>query len=97
MKQEFMIKKEINLLDKVKFTDKEDKSRSFCAIITELSYYNNFKNAIEDIGIKKVLPNAKSLKDGIDIYNKFPHGEGGTFKDGAKKYGVFARMKFNLI
>ena len=46
--------------------------------------------------LKKVLPNARSLKDGVKIYESLPHGEGGTFKAGAIKYGVL-RMKFELI
>lgn len=89
-------RKGIKLLDKVKFVDKSNKKRTFNALITELSYFDNFKNALTDVGIKKVLPNAKSLENGIKIYNSFPHGEGGTFKDAAKKYGVL-RMKFKLI
>tara|TARA_B100000575_G_scaffold223070_1_gene183467 strand:- start:451 stop:807 length:357 start_codon:yes stop_codon:yes gene_type:complete len=86
----------IKLLDEVTFINKENNNQKFKAIITELSYFENFKNAIEEVGIKKVLPNAKSLKEGIHIYNSFPHGEGGTFKEAAKKYGVL-RMKFKII
>lgn len=89
-------RKEIKLLDKVKFVDRGDKKRCFNAIITELSYCESFKEAIQEVGIKKVLPNARSLQDGINIYHQFPHGEGGTFKDAAKKYGVL-RMKFKLV
>ena len=89
-------RREIKLLDRVKFVDRGNKKRSFEAIITELSYFNTFKEAIETVGIKKVLPNARTLKEGVELYHSFPHGEGGTFKDGAKKYGVL-RMKFNLL
>ncbi len=89
-------RREIKLLDRVKFVDRGDKKRSFEAVITELSYFNTFKEAIETVGIKKVLPNARTLKEGVELYHSFPHGEGGTFKDGAKKYGVL-RMKFNLL
>ena len=46
--------------------------------------------------LKKILPNARSLKEGVKIYESFPHGEGGTYKDAAKKYGVL-RMKFELL
>ena len=89
-------RRNISLLDKVKFIDKADSKRSFYAVISELSYYNNFEDAISEVGIKKVLPNARSLKDGIEIYNNFPHGEGSTYKEAASKYGVL-RMKFNLV
>lgn len=89
-------RREIKLLDRVKFVDRGDKKRTFEAVITELSYFNTFKEAIETVGIKKVLPNARTLKEGVDLYHSFPHGEGGNYKDAARKYGVL-RMKFNLI
>jgi len=88
-------RQEIKLLDIILFKDRGSK-RTFKAKVIELSHYKNFKEAIEGVGIKKVLPNARSLTDGIKIYERFPHGEGGTFKDGAKKYGVL-RFKFELI
>ncbi len=88
-------RQEIKLLDIVLFKDVGSK-RTFKAKITELSHFTNFREAIVGVGIRKVLPNARSLKDGVKIYESFPHGEGGTFKDGAKKYGVL-RMKFELI
>ena len=85
----------IQLLDKIKFKDRGSK-KTFNAIITELSYFKNFKSAIQPVGIKKVLPNAKSLKEGVKLYNSFPHGEGGSYYTAAKKYGVL-RMKFELL
>ena len=87
-------RQQIKLMDKIEFFDRNS-DRTFKAIITELSYFKNFKNAIEEVGIKKVLPNAKSLKAGIKIYEEFPHSEG-NYKKGAKKYGVL-RMKFQLV
>ena len=87
-------RQEIKLLEEVTFIDRGDASRNFKAIITELSYFKNFKEAIQEVGIKKVLPNAKSLDEGVKMYHQFPSGEGGTFKESAKKYGVL-RMKFD--
>ena len=83
-------RRKIKLLDNVKFIDKNNKKRFFNATITELSYFNNFKDAIEEVGVKKVLPNAKSLVDAVNIYNSFP-----GYKENSKKYGVL-RMKFLL-
>ena len=83
-------RQKIKLLDSVKFIDKNNKKRFFNAIITELSYFNIFKDAIEEVGVKKVLPNAKSLVDAVNIYNSFPN-----YKENSKKYGVL-RMKFLL-
>ena len=61
-----------------------------------MSYFKNLRDAIKGVGIKKVLPNARILQGGVKIYESFPHGKGGTFKDGAKKNGVL-RMKFEII
>ena len=88
-------RQKVKLLDIILFKER-DSNRTFEAKITELSYFKTFKEAIEEVGIRKVLPNARSLVDGIKIYESFPHGEGGTFKEGAIKYGVL-RMKFELI
>ena len=89
-------RRNIKLLDKVKFIDKGDKRRTFSAIITELSYFNSFEEAITTVGLKKVMPNAGTIQKAVSIYHSFPHGEGNTFKEGADKYGVL-RMKFELI
>ena len=89
-------RRSINLLDIVKFTDISNKERTFEAVITELSYFDNFHDAIQEVGVKKVLPNAKSLKQAVEIYNSFPHGEKGTYKQASKELG-FLRMKFKLV
>ena len=88
-------RREIRLLDEVTFIDRGNPARLFIAVITELSFFPTFKEAIQQVGIRKVLPNANSLKEGVALYNAFPHGEGGTYKEAAKKYGVL-RMKFEL-
>lgn len=86
-------RQKIKLLEEVIFFDRGSK-RKFKAIITELAWFPNFEEAIEPVGIKKVLPNANSLDDGIKIYEAFPHDEG-NYKKGANKYGVL-RMKFKI-
>ena len=55
--------------------------------IIQKDLFDSFEQAIEDVGIENVLPNATSLEDGIKMYESFPHKEG-SYKDGAKKYGV---------
>lgn len=87
-------RKKINLLDVVKFKE-TGTTRNFKAVITELSYFPNFKDAIIDCGLKKVMPNARSLEDAVSLYENFPHDEG-NYKKAAKKYGVL-RMKFQLM
>lgn len=86
-------RQKIKLLDTIIFTD-NGSSRNFEATITELSYFKTFKEAIENSGIRKVLPNTKTINDGVTIYESFPHSEG-SYKLGAKKYGV-VRLKFDL-
>ena len=83
-------RKKIKLLDEVKFCDRGS-NKTFRAIITELSYFKDFKSAIEDCGVKKVLPNVRSLEDGIKLYESIP-----GYKDGQKKYGIL-RIKFDLL
>jgi len=87
-------RKQIQLMDIALFKDRGS-NRTFMAEITELSYFKGFKEAILDSGLKKVLPNATSVDQGVKLYESFPHDEG-TFKQGAKKFGVI-RMKFNII
>ncbi len=87
-------RQKIELLEEVTFFDRGSKNY-FKARITELAWFPNFKEAIESVGIKKVLPNVRSLADGVKTYEAFPHDEG-NYKKGALKYGVL-RMKFALI
>lgn len=86
-------RRKIKLLDKVIFRNKDDMTKSFEAIITELSFFPDFRQAIEEVGVKKVLPSAKSLKEGVKTYNAFDNGR---YEYDAKKYGVL-RMRFELI
>lgn len=58
---------------------------NFKAMVVELSYFDNFEEAITEVGIEK----------GVKLYEGFPHSEG-NFKKGAKKFGVL-RMKFQLL
>ena len=85
-------RQKIQLLEEVTFLDRGSK-RKFKAKITELSWFPNFKKAIEPVGVKKVLPNVRSLADGVKTYEAF---DGGNYKKNAKKFGVL-RMKFELM
>lgn len=85
-------RQKIKLLDIVEFSDKKS-HRTFKAKIIELSWFSNFRDAISNVGIRKVLPNARSLDDGVITYENF---DGGNYKKNAGKLGVL-RMKFFLI
>ena len=61
----------LKLKEIITFNERGSK-RKFKAMITELSWFESFKDAIEPVGIK-VLPNVRSLKDGIQLYESFPN------------------------
>ena len=63
--------------------------------IVNIDLFDSFEDAIEDSGIQNVLPHAADLESGIEMYNNFPHAEG-TYRDGAKKYGV-VRFKLEVL
>ena len=83
-------RKKIKLLDVITFSDRGS-NKTFKAKVTELSYFKDFRIAIIDCGAKKVLPNVRSLEDGIKLYESIP-----GYKEGQKKYGIL-RMKFELM
>ena len=82
-------RQKIKLLEEVIFTEKGNEKNSFKCIITELSYFKILKMQLKKLVLKS-FTYAKSLKDGIKIYESFPN-----YKEGSKKYGVL-RMKFLL-
>ena len=85
-------RQKLKLLDVIEFSDRGS-GNTFETQITELSWHSNFRDAISEVGVRKVLPNAKSLDDGIRIYEAFDNG---NYKKNAKILGVL-RMKFKLI
>lgn len=87
-------RKKIKLLDVVEFKERGT-TKTFKAFITELSYFPNFKDAIIDCGLKKIMPNTRSVEDAVSLYENFPHDKS-NYKNAAKKYGVL-RMKFQLL
>lgn len=88
-------RQKIKLLDIIEFKERNS-TNSFKGQIIELSYFDTFRDALVSAGLRKVLPNARSLEDGIGLYEQFPHKKYGNYKKAAKEYGVL-RMKFKLI
>tara|TARA_Y100000590_G_C15232363_1_gene830612 strand:- start:58 stop:408 length:351 start_codon:yes stop_codon:yes gene_type:complete len=86
-------RQKLKLLDTIEFSHRET-GEKMRAKIVGLSWFQNFKSAISDCGLKKVMPNARSVEDAVKLYENFPHDEG-SYKLGAKKYGVL-RIKFLL-
>ena len=87
-------RQKLKLKDKIEFTSR-DTGETFTAEIVELTYFSTFRQAIEDCGLKKVMPNVRSVNDAVKMYENFPH-DTGNYKKGAIKYGVL-RIKFNLL
>lgn len=86
-------RQKIKLLDIVEFTNRET-GKKMNAKIIELSFFKTFELAIRDCGLKKVMPNVRSVAEAVKLYESFPHDEG-NYKKGAQKYGVL-RMRFEL-
>jgi len=82
----------IKLGDMIEFTHQTENRQSYSIVVIGIDYFNSFKDAIRTSGIKKVLPNVSTVEEGVKLYEAFPH-KTGTFKDGAKKYGV---VRFHL-
>jgi ASC-1-like (ASCH) protein len=53
--------------------------------------YPTFKDMLEKEGLKNMLPQAKSIEEGVKIYRKFP-----TFAEKENKFGAYA-IEVNFI
>ncbi len=87
-------RQKLKLLEVLEFEHRETKE-TFQAQIIELAHFKNFREAIVDCGLKKVMPNVASVQKAVTLYETFPHDEGSYLK-GAQKYGVL-RIKFKLL
>jgi ASC-1-like (ASCH) protein len=87
-------RQKLKLLDVIEFTHRETKEKMKGKIL-ELAWFPDFREAISSAGLKKVMPNARSIDDAVNLYEKFPHDEG-SYQKGAKKFGVL-RIKFMLV
>ncbi len=58
--------------------------------VTRTHAYSTFKDMLEKEGLKNMLPQAKSIEEGVKIYRKFP-----TFAEKENKFGAYAiEVKF---
>lgn len=62
----------------------DDETDSFMVKIISIRKYSSIKELLEYEDLHKILPNAKSIKDGIKIYKKFYN-----FRE-EKEFGVVA-------
>lgn len=57
-------------------------------VITEIKVYGNFREAVVDTDLAKLLPQVTSLEEAVLTYEGF-----GNYKENSKKYGV---VRFSL-
>jgi ASC-1-like (ASCH) protein len=69
--------------------------KPYQVIISGRRKYKTFRATIKDSGVKKLLPDVNTIEQAIKTYESFPHDEG-SYKEGAKKYGV-VRFKFTVL
>lgn len=62
--------KEIQPKDHIVVFNNEE-TKSFEVVVIGVRNYFSFKELLEKEGLKKVLPNAETLEDGINIYREF--------------------------
>lgn len=77
--------KDIKLLEDVEIFDKNS-SRKINTFIKELSYHKNIIDAIEEVGIGKILPNLNT-SEAVKIYEGLNY-EDGNYKESIERYGV---------
>jgi ASC-1-like (ASCH) protein len=82
-------RQKMNIGDNIIINNNDNLNKKYQIVITDKHFYNNFESAIRDSGIKKILPNVKSIKKGIELYEKFP-----GYIEGAKKYGI---VRFSVV
>ena len=86
-------RQKIKLGDSIEFTNQTNPSlKPYTKKVIGLKLFKSFKSAIDDCGIRKILPGVKTAIEGVKLYEAFPH-KTGTFKTGAKQYGV---VRFEL-
>lgn len=69
--------------DVIEFRHNEHQNKTFKRVIVGVTLYKTFTEAMKDCGLKKALPNIRTIKDGVALYESFP-----GYKEGAQKNGV---------
>lgn len=72
----------LKLRDNITFTSREN-GEQFARRVNGLMWFPTFREAIEYWGVRKLLPNCHTEKDGIRTYEEFSN-----YKEDAEKYGV---------
>ncbi len=62
----------------------EQETDSFVVTVRSVKYYGSFKEMLEHENIERVLPDAKSIEEGVMIYRQF------YSKEQESQYGVVA-------
>ncbi len=49
----------------------QDKSKHFFIRVKEFSYYGSFQNYLSQEGLKRTLPNVRTIEEGVQIYRQY--------------------------
>ena len=82
-------RQKMNIGDIIKISHNDDETKTYQVVIVDKQIYSNFRKAIEDSGIKKVLPYSNSIDNGVKLYESFS-----GYTEKAKKYGV---VRFTVV
>ena len=82
-------RKTMNIGDIITIIHNDKKFDSYNVVITGISIFKNFKNALNDSCYDKVIPNAKNINEALQVYLDIPN-----YKEGEKKYGI---VRFTFV
>lgn len=77
--------------DKIKFFNDSKPYISVLCEIDKINKYKDFKEMLQSEGYSTMIPDAKSLNEAVDIYNRIP-----SYPEKANKNGVLA-LKLKVI
>jgi ASC-1-like (ASCH) protein len=85
-------RQQYKLKDTITFHNRDTNDTINLSII-ELTYFNDFSDALHLSNLKQILPDIISVDDAIKLYYGLPHKEFKTYESAEKHYGVI-RIQF---
>jgi len=76
---------------KVKFFEGKNPKNFVICEITELNRYNTFREMLESEGVENMLPNIRSLEQGVRVYEEIP-----SYKERCQKNGCLG-LKIRVL
>lgn len=82
-------KQKMNIGDIIKIIANNDEKNNYQVVIVGKDIFTNFKNAIQDSGVKKIAPNLNSINSCVKMYETHK-----GYSEGVDKHGV---VRFMLV